>query len=136
MTFVQGHFRAFSQGQKHDRTISALRVFDRVFRAWQQIRKFGRHGKLDGLHNLRVDLYNELVEAGLTSFPTTREDPLLCYNPDCDLSCENHATLRGRLSRVLERYSAPTTWEQSLTTRLQRGNEVIYILELLINSIF
>ena len=124
MTFVQGHYRASTNAQRHARTAQALRTFDRIFRAWQEIRRFGRPGRLDDLHDLRVDLYNQLVEAGLTSFPTIREDRLLCYNAECGLECDNHAELRGRLARILERYSAPTTWEHSLTLRLQRGNEV------------
>ena len=129
MTYVHGRSGSSTADQKHDRTVRALRVFDRIFRLWQGIRRFGRPGRLDDLHDLRVDLYNELVEAGLTPFPTVREDPLICYNPECTLSCDNHTELRGRLGRILERYSAPTTWEHSLTTRLQRGNEVLIILK-------
>ena len=118
------HFVAYGETQQRERARQALKTFDLVFKQWQDYRHFGTEGRFQEMHRLRPDLHSKLVSAGLTGYPVTRADPLLCYEDSCDLSCENHAEIRGKLARILARYAETGPWEQSLLERLSNPEEV------------
>ena len=86
-TALWRHYPNLTDRERQEKMREGIRIFDRIFDEWTEVRGKGTPGVLEATHAYRPEWENELVETGLSTFATDAMEKPYCYRESCDKSC-------------------------------------------------